>query len=985
MAEKIGKNIYNEEIYIEDKRIIQEAESKNRLVIFVGAGTSISSGMPSWNKAVQSIKECLGRDFQENDSLKIPQYYFNEYGKNNYTSLMHKIFKYGKNLFPKEIHSKILSFKTKYIITTNYDHLLEQAAFNNNQVIHVISTDKDLSYGIAERKLIKMHGDFEHDNFVLKEDDYLNYSIKFRLIETYIKSIIASNVILFIGYSFSDPDLKQIFAWIKDILGNDKPLSYIIDIGEEYSIAKENYFKNFGIKILYASKKIKDYTCEEKEQNLEKMIDFLQDKIRCENSIDELYKSLEPFMNMNYVYKEYIKSIFADQQIIVDFDKITARTSEGYKLLQNIFSIVNYDNKGDSNLKIDEKLYKIIKLLGKSHFRKFTFESSNYESTENTKNVELQSQLDSNVEEICTALIYYDSKALKKLKNENFESLSDNNPIAYFKQAFILYCLHDYIEAYRYLKTATTSCYKNEMYDWYFLSILNREFVSKIIYSRSVDPNEIKKIHQEMDKFDLDKIFLSLPNMGNHYNQCLKDIYTFQIFYKVFQTVYQQACRVKEEATTSYLSYYGIPNFITFKRHIKDIWYYTTSNFLMLNQYQEYNEIFSIYGRNILESTLSPDIKGEKSLGIIKNPSNIRPETLDNFDLYLIIRYLSLKEIKNIVFKKQRKFIPIDTESKNYLSKVASNCKEFDSLKHSELFWKIIYIISHIEFNESLILKIISELINYTNIIDISFNGNIISDFFQSIEEQANIFSNVNGRFSTELCNYLDCILKNTEKIISEIKPSEKKLQNILYTGINLYKKITKIDFSSSEIENILNIKYIDILSIIYHMLSIEYKEKIEHIAKNHQWEIDDDNLYSLYLLAHNKIISIDDELEKRILDYISTLEDDRKNTTNSKYERALLYITNLYTDNLFKTTDIFSNFIKQSGDDFYSFIIDTKNFDYNKFELNWLKYCSSKFLDELRQDEKIVLMIRQKVKEQYIEGHLEDTLMQTYFKHFAT
>ena len=168
-------------------------------------------------------------------------------------------------------------------------------------------------------------------------------------------------------------------------------------------------------------------------------------------------------------------------------------------------------------------------------------------------------------------------------------------------------------------------------------------------------------------------------------------------------------------------------------------------------------------------------------------------------------------------------------------------------------------------------------------------------------------------------------------------------------------------------------------------MLSIEYKEKIEHIAKNHQWEIDDDNLYSLYLLAHNKIISIDDELEKRILDYISTLEDDRKNTTNSKYERALLYITNLYTDNLFKTTDIFSNFIKQSGDDFYSFIIDTKNFDYNKFELNWLKYCSSKFLDELRQDEKIVLMIRQKVKEQYIEGHLEDTLMQIYFKHFAT
>ena len=42
---------------------------------------------------------------------------------------------------------------------------------------------------MAEKEIIKMHGDFEHDNFVLKEDDYLSYSENFKLIETYIKSL----------------------------------------------------------------------------------------------------------------------------------------------------------------------------------------------------------------------------------------------------------------------------------------------------------------------------------------------------------------------------------------------------------------------------------------------------------------------------------------------------------------------------------------------------------------------------------------------------------------------------------------------------------------------------------------------------------------------------------------------------------------------------------------------------------------------------
>lgn len=71
--------------YDESKRIIQEAQKNNQLVLFVGAGASISSGMPSWSKALNQIGKRLGEehiDYQK--ALELPQNYFDQRGKRIY-------------------------------------------------------------------------------------------------------------------------------------------------------------------------------------------------------------------------------------------------------------------------------------------------------------------------------------------------------------------------------------------------------------------------------------------------------------------------------------------------------------------------------------------------------------------------------------------------------------------------------------------------------------------------------------------------------------------------------------------------------------------------------------------------------------------------------------------------------------------------------------------------------------------------------------
>ena len=117
--------------YAESKRIINEARLNKQLVIFVGSGTSISSGMPSWRKAISQISERLELDSDSlslNEFLRLPQYYFNARGKKEYTQLMQDVFLYKKNLEPSLVHDLIVQFGTQTIITTNYDHLIELAA-----------------------------------------------------------------------------------------------------------------------------------------------------------------------------------------------------------------------------------------------------------------------------------------------------------------------------------------------------------------------------------------------------------------------------------------------------------------------------------------------------------------------------------------------------------------------------------------------------------------------------------------------------------------------------------------------------------------------------------------------------------------------------------------------------------------------------------------------------------------------------------------
>ena len=123
---------------------IQKAQEDDRLVIFVGAGVSKNSGVPSWYELIRKFADELGYsrcdmcqkkvadcpksdckdryEYTQEEFLRIPEYYYQQdLSENhaNYFGLIQSTLHCDKG--PNSIDDEIFSIFPRHIITTNYD------------------------------------------------------------------------------------------------------------------------------------------------------------------------------------------------------------------------------------------------------------------------------------------------------------------------------------------------------------------------------------------------------------------------------------------------------------------------------------------------------------------------------------------------------------------------------------------------------------------------------------------------------------------------------------------------------------------------------------------------------------------------------------------------------------------------------------------------------------------------------------------------
>ena len=923
----------------ESIHILHDAYISKKLILFIGSGIDHDSGLPLWDDAIKVFCKHLDISPDGVDNLKVPQLYYNSRGKKEYVELCREIFCHERELHANKLHDKIIEFNVNTLITTNYTDILGQELQNRGRFYKTICQDKDLPYVKNENLIIKMHGDFEHDNFVLKEDDYLNYSSNFRLIETYVKAVIAKNVVLFIGYSYSDPDVKQLFSWVKDVLENDFQQAYMLEGFKDYDENEFNYYKNLGVNVIFTNSFNKE---NDNKTNLLVGLDLIKDGCK-ENlsNVEEAKKYFLPLLNFDHILERYVSKGLSKCKLYIDGNVLNyapdeeGQENESCRLLDKLARRIH-----EKNVNPDDAYSVIADILRKS--------SIDYIATVKTKMINHPIEIPHSKNQLVDLVMEFNYTELRQVAEYN-DFFSSNDEKIYLQQAYIYYFLEEYPKAYTELCKAAETAYKKQLYTLYYIAQFNKCKIGNYVkFSPSVSEDILHKINNDVASIHLNNILIDMPDLSSEDYQMLRDIESFQLQYSLFQDAYRVSEKVKEQQDTTYSFFSGVPDYFILQRMIRDYHSYLICNFLMIDNYREVQEVFILYVKSILKSAATPDKKAKYE---VFQGGNVHAPDIGSFELYLMIKYMSEKDITNMLSEYGINMLPVNEQCKDYMKNILKNLQPEKSLRCDYEFWNCLIVLSHMDTDAKTTenaLDCISAKFNYYNF---RVHKNAIYKFLSICHKtkrfkeknagKFHIYDYALGRFLENLLNQAEVADHTSLCGYSEIIQT---VTNMIY---DFYGEPVHLD-----IHNFLKDEKSLIAAKIYQYCSNKNKETIVKYFENNLKNLDWESYELYYEIVFNDIVKPNPEYEQKIFVDINNIKKKYSNHIPNEYENLLTTMCNLYLNDKIIDVEKLKEIIKDSEQDNLIFLSDIENFDYSKFDIEWLTFFHGGLLTDISQNE---------------------------------
>lgn len=321
----------NKDISLFIDRYVKEIQNYTA-AMFIGAGFSMNAGYVDWKSLLSGIAEDLGLDIEkETDLVSLAQYNYNENGQNRGV-INHALFEeFTKEKDLDENHRILARLLISTFWTTNYDSLIEEALRDARKTVDVKHCNSQLSLTVPHRDAIvyKMHGDKSNPNeAILIKDDYEQYYQKHAQFITSLSGDLISKTFLFIGFSFSDPNLDYILSRIR--------IDYKENNRQHYAIMR-NVSKND-----YESEADYDYAKRKQELFMGDLKRYSIKPLMIDDysEITDILKEINRRLNHNnvfvsgsaYEYSEYSE----DEKAATDFIQ-----SLSQRLIQKGFNIIS--------------------------------------------------------------------------------------------------------------------------------------------------------------------------------------------------------------------------------------------------------------------------------------------------------------------------------------------------------------------------------------------------------------------------------------------------------------------------------------------------------------------------------------------------------------------------------------------------------------------------------------------------------------------
>jgi hypothetical protein len=198
------------------------AVSDGTAALFIGAGFSKAAGFVDWRGLLREIAQDVGLDIdKESDLISVAQFHVNEHGgKSGINQAL--IDEFTKDTVVAPNHRLVATLPIETVWTTNYDDLLERGYREVHKRPDIKTSVGNLGQTLKGRDVViyKMHGDRQQpQEAILTREDYETFETVRGSFSTALKGDLIEKTFLFLGFSFTDPNVDHILARIKGLVG----------------------------------------------------------------------------------------------------------------------------------------------------------------------------------------------------------------------------------------------------------------------------------------------------------------------------------------------------------------------------------------------------------------------------------------------------------------------------------------------------------------------------------------------------------------------------------------------------------------------------------------------------------------------------------------------------------------------------------------------------------------------------------------------
>lgn len=930
---------------------IDRWRKNNKLSVFVGSGVSVLSGLPKWSDLIKlMLKEMPDLKYNENklssdDYLKIAQMYFNTFGEEKYKEKVKESFKEDRT--PNKIHDLIFALHPNHILTTNYDNLLEQEAVKVGRNFSVINADNVVSSAPSSSYIIKVHGDFSSSNFVLKEQDYLDYEQNYKLIDKLVKTIFSTNLVIFIGYSLQDYNIKLILNWVKNVQADSFIKPIFIHIDDPLSELELDYQDKRGLRVLQTTDfgDLPNNYTDKYSKVLEPIIEYEDKKIleSFDEKMEYLTDKVSGISHIRYLRSSDFNSVFESDYeikngILMNVSPITKLVPFHQEHIYDYFETLFGFNSQKSYLAkeaIDAFLKSADLIRGNTCFQK------------------------EDVKEIKSAA--YGSKISEM---ELYCSKDYTNQFDLFKKAYYLGILGRYEESYEIFNSLIVQFQKEKKWDLFYLAQINRKkLIQKVLKeckkfassTEMANDEFIQQIQTDNKSFYVEEQFSQLPVEFQNKFSFLSDFCNSNPFVEKNTELIKNINKADKDRVTGTITIGGMSKVESIKREMYENVKFVFENNLLISLFDE----FKNYIKNCLfvwlesfASNLKKDSQNDQMLDFsIRYPFTY-------LDVILISETFTYDDMKYICGIVDFEMFPFDDEDvlKTYIkNQIEDFIKTFpldSNIKGGKIVLfeqqvkklRLLLTVSSYIIKDSEFVRYVIERMPYLRV------RNFELDKMKPIIIRWVKNSNLDRQIAVN-------IIENWFiSYIRELSTSIKENENTAYVDYNefvsilrrLCDKNTALTHLTIDTIALLksNLGCITALNPIYKHLNVDVKAYIDshvpinsiiHLVERYDYEIPSN-------------LNIDNVVENTF----ETILHNRKERERGAFAFGPYTDEDLMAFTIIAMLSKGISIQKYIGiDHHYDFCFNLERFDKKDFEINWVEYYPEKILDMIKNNDK--------------------------------